>query len=140
MSTARIEVDRLEVLKTGKHPRTGREWTLYAAHLSTPVEIDGKDYDAIRTFDPLVAGAQDVEVEIDPRYGEPLVLRTARGQQVSSEDELAKTIRKVGELHGLSWEPDCSAATMLGKLSNRITLLERTLDAVTRALEARHDA
>lgn len=42
-------------------------------------------------------------------------------------DNLSALIRKMGESHGFHWEPDCSPRSMLAKLSNRITLLERDL-------------
>lgn len=42
-------------------------------------------------------------------------------------DNLSDLIRMIGERHGFHWEPDCSPRSMLAKLSNRITLLERDL-------------
>jgi hypothetical protein len=39
--------------------------------------------------------------------------------------ELVDHVRRVGEHHGFSWEPDCSAKSMLAKLDNELLLARR---------------
>jgi hypothetical protein len=54
----------------------------------------------------------------------PARMRDALEAVLPDESELEGLIREIGERHGLTWEPDCSARSMLAKLSHRITLLE----------------
>lgn len=49
-------------------------------------------------------------------------------------DNLERLVREIGERHGFHWEPDCSPRSMLAKLSNRITLLERDKERQSQAM------
>jgi hypothetical protein len=42
-------------------------------------------------------------------------------------EELAALVRQIGERHGLSWEPDCSARSILAKIDNELVLAKRRL-------------